>query len=193
MLIYVDDIVITRNNDSLIQQLIGVLRLEFAIKDLGRFHYFLGMEVQYLNTCIDLSQRKYAKDLIIKAGLEASSHFNTPMAMKVQQTIKDHTECDAKTYQSLAGALLYPTHTRPDIVHAKHKICQKVQNLMIGYFKAIKRIIRYIKETLNFGLHFTQQSSLNLYGFCDAYWGMCPIRRRSTSSYSVYLGSNCVS
>ena len=90
------------------------------------------------------------------------------MAMKVQQTNKDHTECDAKTYRSLAGALLYLTHARLDIVHVVHKICQNVQNPMIGDFKAIKRIIRYVKGTLNFGLHFTQQSSLNLYGFCDA-------------------------
>ena len=84
MLIYVDDIVVIENNDSIIQQFIDALGCEFAIKDLGRLHYFLGLEVQYINTSITLSQSKYAKDLIIKAGLEASSHFNTPIAIKVQ-------------------------------------------------------------------------------------------------------------
>ena len=60
-------------------------------------------------------------------------------------------------------------------------------------FKTVKKILRYVKGTLHFGLHFSQQSSHNLYGFCDADWAGCPITRRSTSGYCIYLGSNCIS
>ena len=47
-------------------------------------------------------------------------------------------------------------HTRPDIVHVIHEVCQKIQQLTIRDYKAIKRIIRYIKGILNFELHFIQ-------------------------------------
>ena len=168
MLNYVDDIVITRNNDSLIQQIINALRQKFSIKDLGCLHYFLAFDVHYTHNGLILSQRKYAENLVTKAGLEASSHFNTPMALKVQSTDKDNISFNVKTYRSLVGALLYLTHTWLDIVHAVHMVCQKAQQPTIGDYKTLKRIIRYVTGTINFGLHFTQKSSLNLYGFCDA-------------------------
>ena len=86
MLIYIDDIILTGNNNQVIQQLIDALGCEFAIKDLGQLKYFLGFEVQHIQGGIVLSQSKYAKDLLTRTGLSNSSHFNTPMAIKTQQT-----------------------------------------------------------------------------------------------------------
>ena len=77
------------------------------------------------------------------------------MAIKAQQTDQDNTPINAKDYRSIVGALLYLTHTRPDIVHAVNKVCQHVQQPTIGNFKKVKRILRYVKGTLHFGLHFS--------------------------------------
>ena len=156
MLIYVDDIVVTRHNDQFIQWLIDSLGWEFAIKNLGCLHYFLGLEVQYTHTGLILSQGKYAKDIMAKVGKKANSHFNISMALKAQSNDKDNMSFDVKTYRSLAGALLYLTYTRPDIVHVIHEVCQKIQQLTIRDYKAIKRIIRYIKTIINFELHYIQ-------------------------------------
>ena len=154
MLIYVNDIVVTWNNDQFIQQLIDALGQEFAIKNLGHLHYFLSLKVQYTHTSLILSQGKYAKDIVAKVDLEASSHFNTPIALNAHSIDKDNMSFNAKTSRSLAGALLYLTYTRSDIVHVVHKVCQKVQQSTIGDYKAIKCIIRYIKGIINFGLQF---------------------------------------
>lgn len=64
-LIYVDDILITDNSSSYICQLILSLGREFAIKDLGRLHYFLGIEAHTQSNSLLLSQKKYILDLLL--------------------------------------------------------------------------------------------------------------------------------
>ncbi|KAK0582010.1 hypothetical protein LWI29_020396 [Acer saccharum] len=93
------------NNEESIQVLINQLNSEFALKDLGELHYFLGLEVQYFPGGITLSQSKYTKDLLNRAKLLESSHFNTPMALKPQPTPQDSKPIEAKEYRSLVGAL----------------------------------------------------------------------------------------
>ncbi|KAI5334307.1 hypothetical protein L3X38_024440 [Prunus dulcis] len=59
---------------------------------------------------------------------------------------------------------------------------------------ATKRILRYLKSTLGFGLSFHQSSSpLALRGFSDSDWSACPDTCRSTTSFCVFLGSNLIS
>ena len=64
LLLYVDDMVITRSNSSMVQSLITVLSKEFSMKDLGDLHYFLGVEVQANEKGLFLNQTKYALDLL---------------------------------------------------------------------------------------------------------------------------------
>lgn len=58
MLIYVDEIILTATSQDLIQKLIVKLGTEFALKDLGTLHYFLGLEVTYHSQGLMLSQRE---------------------------------------------------------------------------------------------------------------------------------------
>lgn len=82
MLIYVDDIIITGKNEEFMEELISKLDSEFALKDLGELHYFLGIEVRHFPGGITLSQGKYTKDLLSRAKLLDCSHFSTSMALK---------------------------------------------------------------------------------------------------------------
>ncbi|XP_016574332.1 uncharacterized mitochondrial protein AtMg00810-like [Capsicum annuum] len=193
MLIYVDDIVLTENNEEFIQTLITQLSLEFVLKDLGKLHYFLGLEVQYFPGGITPSQGKYTKYLLNRAKLIESSHFNTPMALKSQPTPEDSKVVNAEEYRSLVGALQYLTYTRSDIVQAVNKVCQKLNKPTEGDMKAVKRIFFYLRGTIYYGIKFLAQSPLKLYGFCDADWEGCPNTRRSTAGYCIYLGANCIS
>lgn len=61
------------------------------------------------------------------------------------------------------------------------------------HYQAVKRILRYVKGTLAYGLRKVSESSLNLYGFFDVDWVGCPLTRRSTTGYCMYLVSNCIS
>ena len=62
--VYVDDIILTGNDIACISQLKHYLNDTFSIKDLGILHYFLGLEVNYIDAGIFLSQAKFTKDLL---------------------------------------------------------------------------------------------------------------------------------
>jgi hypothetical protein len=58
---------------------------------------------------------------------------------------------------------------------------------------AVKRILRYVRGTMDLGVMFQKDSSLRINAFSDAYWGGCPDDRCSTGGFAIYLGSNLVS
>ena len=60
LLIYVDDIIVTSSSDTVISALLQNLRDDFALKDLGDLHYFLGLEVHIQSNGLLLNQAKYA-------------------------------------------------------------------------------------------------------------------------------------
>ncbi|KAK9928311.1 hypothetical protein M0R45_025454 [Rubus argutus] len=78
LLLYVDDIILTGDNATLIEEVKLALQTEFDMKDLGQLHYFLGLEINYLSHGLFVSQHKYAVDLIHKAGLDACHSHLTP-------------------------------------------------------------------------------------------------------------------
>ena len=74
-------------------------------------------------------------------------------------------------YRSVVGALQYATITRPDIAYSVNKVCQFMSHPLESHWVAVKRILRYLKGTINFGLHLTPCSPRQapaLQVFCDA-------------------------
>lgn len=80
-LVYVDDIIVVSSNNSVVEKLLDKLRDDFALKYLGRLHYFLGMEVSYCDGGLVVTQSKYAQDLIQKAGLKDCKPVPTPLSV----------------------------------------------------------------------------------------------------------------
>ena len=79
MIVYVDDIVITGNDDQEIVKLKMQLAKEFEVKDLGQLRYFLGIEVSRSAKGIYLSQRKYILDLLAETGMMGCRPAHTPI------------------------------------------------------------------------------------------------------------------
>jgi hypothetical protein len=63
----------------------------------------------------------------------------------------------------------------------------------VPHFNHVKHILRYLKGTLNLGLHINTSSPTSLIAYSDADWAGCPDTRRSTSGFCVFLGNNLVS
>jgi histone deacetylase 1/2 len=95
-------------------------------------------------------------------------------------------------YRSTVGALQYLTITRPDLSFVVNKVSQYVQGPMDKHWAALKRVLRYVKGTLDQKLQF-QKSDNTLNAFSDADWAGCPDDRRSTGGFAVKMGSNLVS
>lgn len=194
LLLYVDDILLTGNSDLLLTQLITSLSSTFHMKDLGCIHYFLGIEAKHTPEELFLCQTKYAVDLLERANMKECKPISTPLPLKLSYSSDDEVYLDRPLeYRSLVGGLQYLTITRPDIAYATNMLCQKMQNPTVGDFNRLKRVLRYVKGTINLGLFLHSNSSLKLYGFSDADWAGCVETRRSTTGFCTYLGSNIIS
>ncbi|XP_050368826.1 uncharacterized mitochondrial protein AtMg00810-like [Argentina anserina] len=194
-LLYVDDIVVTGSDDGLLQSFIDALGRGFDIKDLGSLHYFLGLQVTPQDKGIHISQLKYTYDLLVKHDMLLSKPVSTPMSSKAVLTA---TEGDflsnPSTFREIVGSLQYLTITRPDIAFAVNSISQFMSQPRTPHLIAAKRILRYIKATLDHVLFFgPQHQPTFLAAYADADWAGCPDSHRSTSGYLVYLGTNLVS
>ena len=89
--------------------------------------------------------------------------------------------------------------SRPDIAFAVNKVCQFMHAPTENHWVDVKRILRYLKGTLNLGLLFRHNTgsrlqafsdshlATNLRAFSDSDWADCPIDRRSTGGYAIYL------
>ncbi|XP_060170865.1 uncharacterized mitochondrial protein AtMg00810-like [Lycium barbarum] len=180
LLFYVDDMIITGNDENGIKHLKNLLNATFKMKDLGRLTYFLGWEVEYWQDGIMLSQRKYAEDLVTQACLSDQKVAHTPMEINVKYKNDDGDPLAEPTlYRRLIGCLIYLTMTRPGISYPVQVLSKFVANPCQCHFSALLRIIRYVRSTINRGLFFHSTSSLNLKGYADADWAGCPNSQKS--------------
>lgn len=79
LLAYIDDIIITGNNDNLIDLLVKDLHSEFALKDLGQLKFFLGIVVTPTASQLHLTQTKHVNEVLQKVELSDSKACATPM------------------------------------------------------------------------------------------------------------------
>ena len=195
LLLYVDDIVLTGNNSSLLHHFITALGHVFELKDLGLPHYFLGLQVSTTKHGMHLSQAKYAYDLLQKANMLECKPCSTPVAAKLSISAHDGVPLSSPTdYRMLVGCLQYLMLTRPDISFAINNIAQYMSNPLSTHMLAVKRILRYVKGTIDQGLLLRPQpASSCLSAYSDAGWAGCINTRRSTTGYLIYHGANLVS
>ncbi|XP_071683505.1 uncharacterized protein [Lolium perenne] len=196
VLIYVDDIIVTSSSDHAISALLRDLNKNFAIKDLGDLHYFLGIEVTRMHNGLLLTQEKYANDLLQKIGMQGCKSAPTPLSSTEQLSLTDGTPLgsdDSTQYRSVVGGLQYLTLTRPDLAYSVNKVCQYLHAPTTEHWTAVKRILRYVKDTVNTGITFVKSSSTFLSAFSDADWAGSIDDRRSTGGFAIFVGPNLVS
>ncbi|XP_043687786.1 uncharacterized mitochondrial protein AtMg00810-like [Telopea speciosissima] len=194
LLVYVDDIVLTGNNSQFISRFLGQLAKTFAIKDLGNLHYFLGISVQNSSTGLMLSQRQYILDLLDRTHMIGCKPISTAMSPSQSLSRLGGTPMDDPTlYRSVVGGLQYATLTRPDISFAINKVCQFMHRPCTEHWAAVKRILRYLKSTIDHGLYVHRQPTLQLSAYSDADWAGCPDDRKSTGGFAIYHGTNLIS
>ena len=194
LLVYVDDIVITGSDSTLIAQLQQHLQASFHMKDLGPLTYFLGLEVHTNSSGIFLNQHKYTQDLISLAGLQDSSSVDTPLEVNVKYRSEEGELLpDPSVFRQLVGSLNYLTITRPDISFAVQRVSQFMQTPRHLHLAAVRRIIRYLRGSPGRGLFYPTGSPLRLVAYSDADWAGCPNTRRSVTGWCMFLGDSLIS
>jgi histone deacetylase 1/2 len=126
VLVYVDDIIVASSSPEATNALLKDLEREFALKDLGDLHYFLGIEVKRSKEGLVMSQEWYAADVVKRASMDRSKPVDTPLLVTEKLSATERVSLgsdDATQYRSVVGALQYPTLTRPNISFTVNKVC----------------------------------------------------------------------
>jgi hypothetical protein len=193
-LVYVDDLILTGSSLDAIDELIRNLSCDFPMKDLGELNFFLGISVACVPEGLHLSQSRYISDLVARTKMSNVKPITSPMAATTSLSqFSGSTFSDVTLYRSTVGALQYLSLTRPDIAFAVNKVFQFMHAPRDLHWSAVKRILRYLKSTIDHGLLIKKCSSHQLFAYSDADWAGYPNGRKSTSGYCVSLGSNLLS
>jgi hypothetical protein len=169
LLLYVDDIVLTASSEPLLRRIIAALQQEFAMKDLGVLHHFIGVTVEPHLVRFLLHQRLYTRDILERARMTDCNPCSTPVDTQGKLSEAEGPPVsDPTAYRSLAGALQYLTFTRPDITYAVQQICLHMHDPREPHLTALKRLLRYLRGTIDYDLLLHRASSAELVVYTDA-------------------------
>ncbi|XP_062075067.1 uncharacterized mitochondrial protein AtMg00810-like [Humulus lupulus] len=194
LLVYVDDIIIAGPNLKLLHQLQHSLHARFKLKALGTLKYFLGFEIARSERGLFISQRQYTINLLEDTGYLGSKPAKTPMDPKLKlDNIQGEPLADPSQYRRLIGRLLYLTLSRPDITYSVHTLSQFMSAPRTTHLQAVHHLLRFLKGSPGQGLLYSSTSSLHLRAFSDSDWAACPLTRRSTTGFCVFIGDCLIS
>jgi hypothetical protein len=147
------------------------LKKKFEMTDLGYLHYFLGLQVLQTKEGIFLSQSKYACDLLRLFHMEDSKPTPSPFQSGVKLVATcTSPEVDATLYHQLVGSLLYLTHTHPDLSFVVGLVSWYMKTPHEIHWKETKRILQYVRGTIQFKIHYSSGGTPLLVGFTDSDW-----------------------
>ncbi|BBH05359.1 transposable element gene [Prunus dulcis] len=193
LIIYVDDMIVTGDDQTEIQSLHKYMASEFEMKSLGDLKYFLGIEVARSKHGIFLSQRKYILDLLAETGMLDCKPIDTLSEQNHNLGLyPNQIPIDKERYQWLVGKLNYLAHTHPDITYVVSVVSQFMHSLSEDHMGVVTRILRYLKVTPSKGLMFFKYGHTDVEGYTVADWAGSATDRRSTSGYFTFVGGNLV-
>lgn len=198
--IYVDDIIIACKNLKKIENFKKKLFQNFEMKDLGKIHYCIGLEFSHVQiegeNTVKISQKKYIKEILQRFGMEDSKPVSTPMdpnSNLEKPKVKNEEIMKKYPYQNLIGSLMYVSiGTRPDITFSVNFLSQFNTNYNESHWIAAKRVLRYLKGTINLELTY-RTSGKEIECYTDADWGSSIDDRRSYTGYLFKMANAATS
>jgi len=168
LLSYVDDIILTGNDSKAMSAIVEELRHSFKMKDLGHLTYFLGIQLVRRNPHhIFLHQAKYIHDLLSRTNMLDCKPVSNPATSNKLGHSSSDLVLDPTLYRSVVGALQYVTLSHPNVSYAINQACQFLKAPEEHHWRAVKRILRYLKGTISYGMQI-QPGPISLHAYCDA-------------------------
>ena len=122
-----------------------------------------------------------------------SKPVGTPMVTGCKLSKDDDSpDVDQSSYRSIIGSLFYITASRPDIMHVVGMVGRYQSAPKQSHLQAVKRIFRYLKETMTYGMWYPRNQNLQLTAYSDADWENYVRERKNTSRGALFLGDSLV-
>jgi hypothetical protein len=196
---------IAAKGQEAIQRVIEELKAHFKLWDLGETTYLLGVGVNRIREerSITLSQRQFTLNILERANMSDCNPVSTPLDPHITLLTSDSPSTDEEKcemrlvpYINILGAVAYlAIATRPDIAYAVSVLSRFSKNPGKTHWSALKRLLRYLKGTLDVVLRYSPDSSSNelFTSYCDADHGGNPDNGCSTSGFVIKMGTGAIS
>jgi Reverse transcriptase (RNA-dependent DNA polymerase)/gag-polypeptide of LTR copia-type/GAG-pre-integrase domain len=202
--VHVDDLILASKSKDAIEKVKMDLRAQFKIRDQGPSTLILGVQIERdrKSRTIHLSQPNYIQTILETFRMQDCNGARTPMDEKVRLSSKMSPSSDAEKeamknipYREAVGKLLYLSiATRPDISYAVGVLCRFNENPGKEHWLAVKRVIRYLKETQNYKLTYSPSTISDeiFMTYSDADLGGNVNTARSTAGFVMTVGGGAV-
>lgn len=201
--VHVDDILIATNDERMRTHVITALQKHFKIKDEGNCSFYLGMHVSRKTNTTTIHQNAYISRMVESFRMTDATPAPTPADCNIVHSklnCRDSTLTNTQQaqfssipYRSLIGALLYAgLGTRPDISQAVTTLACFCANFGMTQWTAAKRILRYLKGTLQRGITYYREGHVCIRAFSDSDWAGDVDTRRSRTGIVVFIASGPV-
>jgi hypothetical protein len=169
------------------------LSSSFSMKDLGEAEVILGIRIIKLQDGVSLTQSHYIEKVLKRFNHFSGSPVSTPMDPSLKLIPNESDPVLQLEYSKVIGCLMYAmTSTRPDIAFAVGKLSRYTSNPSAVHWMALKRILKYLNKTINYGLKYSKDISI-LEGYSDASWISNQEDYSSTSGWVFLLGGGAIS
>lgn len=192
--IHVDDGLIVGEDMEYVEATMKHLGEAFEMKEMD-VGCFLGLQIQQNeNKSIFIHQTSYAKKVLEKFNMSACNTVSMPSDPNQTLYSLDDSEVSSYPYRELIGSLMYlAIGTRADIAYAVGVASRFMEKPTVMHERAVKRILKYLKNTLTFGILFSSDKNNNLYAYSDADYAGDIDTRRSTSGSVFMYASGAIS
>ena len=193
--LYVDDLIFTGGNKSMCDKFKSSMMREFDTSDLEMMRYFLEIKVIQNEAGIFICQRRYAREILERFGMESSNSVKNPIIPETRLSKDEAGDgIDTTMFKQAVGSLMYLTATRPDLMYGVSLISRFMANQQSSHWLAAKRILRYIQGTTDFGILYKRgRRNAGLVSYTDSNYAGDLDDRKSTSGFAFIMGSRAIS
>ena len=197
--VVVDDVLIVAKRESEYKRVLKLLEEKYKMTDEGLLGYYVGIEVEQQRGEIILRQSRYTTTILERYGMADCKPVDTPLT-EVKYSKGMSPKCDEERvqmerldYRGCIGSLRYLADTtRPDIDEAVSKMSRYSNDPGMEHWMGVKRIMRFLKGTTEYGIRYTSGESTELHAYSDADYAGCVDSRRSVSGYIAMLAGGPV-
>ncbi|GJV55514.1 retrovirus-related pol polyprotein from transposon TNT 1-94 [Tanacetum coccineum] len=191
--IYVDDIIFASTDPKACDIFSNEMSSKFQMSMMGQMSFFLGLQVSQNPRGIFINQSKFALEILKKFRMDSCDPVDTPMVDRLKLDEDPlGIPVDQTRFRSMVGSLMHLTASRPDLVFSI-RMCARYQGSPTKkHLEALKRVFRYLRGTINWGLWFLKDTAMALTAYVDADHTGCQDTQRSTSGSAQFLGDKLV-
>ncbi|GJZ31739.1 retrovirus-related pol polyprotein from transposon TNT 1-94 [Tanacetum coccineum] len=186
--IYVDDIIFASTDPKACEIFSYEISSKFQMSMMRQMPFFLGLQVSQNLESIFINQSKFALEILKKFGMDSCDPVNTPMVDRLKLDEDPlGIPIDQTRFCSMVGSLMYLNANRPDLVFAVCMCARYQASPTKKHLEALKRVFRYLRGTITWGLWYPKDTAMALTAYADADHAGCQDSRRSTSGSAQFL------